>query len=158
MRRTMKNSRAQGFTLLELLVVLVVLALVAAASYPSMSRAAAALHLRTAGRDVVNTFRYARQKAVTEQIRMKVTVDREKQQLVMSADLEDEGRTYLLPKDVKIQRVALAGNEIMGGPMVVRFLPNGSCDNSELLLQADKGAWIKVFTDPITGGARMEWN
>jgi len=156
MKPYMRRLRNQGFTLLELMIVVLVLALVLAVSYPSLSRGSTALHLRATGRDVLNTFRYAREKAVTEQTRMKVVVDREKQQLMLTDYFGDGVRTYLLPKDIKIQRIALAGNEIMDSFMVVRFLPNGSCDNSEVLLQTDKGSSLKVLTDPITGGARIE--
>ena len=152
----MNGSRDTGFTLLELIVVMIIIGLVMAAAYPAISRGSIALQLRSTGRDVLNTFRYAREKAVTEQTRMKVLVDRDKQQLTLTDYFGDGARTYLLPKDIRIQRIALAGNEIAEGSMTVRFLPNGSCDSGEILLQADKGAWIKVSTDPITGGARMQ--
>ena len=72
------------------------------------------IHLRTTGRDVLNIFRYAREKAVTEQVGMRVTVDREKQRMVVSDDLGDGGRSYLMPKDVKISRLVLGGKEVTG--------------------------------------------
>jgi prepilin-type N-terminal cleavage/methylation domain-containing protein len=152
----MNGSRESGFTLLELIIVMVIIGLVMAISYPSIMRGSTALHLRSTGRDVLNTFRYAREKAVTEQIRMKVLVDRDKQQLILTDYFGDGARTYVLPQDIKIKRIALAGDEIADSSMIVRFLPNGSCDTSVVLLQAERGAWIKVFTDPLAGGARME--
>ena len=79
----MNRATDQGFTLLELLIVVLVVVLVLAVSYPSLSRGSASLHLRTTGRDVLNIFRYAREKAVTEQIGMRVTADREKQRMVV---------------------------------------------------------------------------
>jgi general secretion pathway protein H len=152
----MHESRNRGFTLLELVIVMLIMAIVAALSYPSLSRGASTLHLRATGRDVINTFRFAREKAVTEQTGMHVVVDREKQQLVLTDYLGDGVRTYVMPQDVKIQRVALAGTEVTDSSMVVRFLPNGSCESSEILLQSDKGSWLQIATDPITGGARVE--
>ena len=101
----MNRARDKGFTLLELLIVVLVLVLVLAVSYPSLSRGSASVHLRTTGRDVLNIFRYAREKAVTEQVGMRVTADREKQRLVVADDLGDGGRFYLMPKDVKIERL-----------------------------------------------------
>jgi general secretion pathway protein H len=151
-----RYSQESGFTLLELLMVVLVIALALAVSYPSISRGSTALHLRATGRDVLNTLRYAREKAVTEQTGMKVTVDRQKQELVLSDDLGDGGRKYLPPNDVKIQRVALAGNEIVDGPMVIRFLPNGSSDRAEILLKSTAGSFLRIISDPITGGARIE--
>jgi prepilin-type N-terminal cleavage/methylation domain-containing protein len=153
----MKGSRDSGFTVLELILVLVIITMVMAVAYPSLSRGSTALRLRATGRDIMNTFRYAREKAVTEQIGIKVAVDREKQKLILSDYLGDGARTYLMPRDIKIQRIALGGNEIATDiGMIVRFLPNGSCDSAEVLLQNERGAWLRVVTDPITGGARME--
>jgi len=146
----------QGFTLLELLMVTLVIALVLAVSYPSLSRGSTALHLRATGRDVLNTFRYAREKAVTEQMGMRITVDRQKQELVLSDVLGDKSRKYVPPGDVKIQRIALGDSEVKEGPMVIRFLPNGSSDRAEILLRSDTGSFLRVITDSITGGARIE--
>jgi prepilin-type N-terminal cleavage/methylation domain-containing protein len=152
----MNNSGNQGFTLLELLIVILVVALVLAVSYPSLSKGSASIHLRTTGRDVLNTFRFAREKAVTEQIGMKVTVDRKNQRLVLANDLGDGSRTYAMPSDVKIHRMALGGREILEGSPAVRFLPNGSSDAVELLLKSDSGSILRIISDPIPGGARIE--
>jgi len=152
----MSTSRESGFTLLELLIVVVLMASVLAVSYPSLSRGSTALHLRAAGRDVLNTFRYAREKAVTEQTGMKIRVDRGKQALTLTDDFDDGSRTYVLPHDVKIQRVAQAGSEIPDGLLIIRFLPNGSSDSAEILLKSDTGAYLRIISDPITGGAHIE--
>ncbi len=146
----------QGFTLLELIMVVLIIALVLTVSIPSLSRGSASIHLRSTARDVLNTFRYAREKAVTEQVGMKVTVDREKQTLVLTDDLGDGSRTYTMPKDVKIQHIALGGTEIMQGPLTIRFLPNGSSESAEILLKSDSGSILRIVSDPITGGARIE--
>jgi general secretion pathway protein H len=153
----MRSSRCRGFTLLEMILVLVIITMVLAVSYPSLLRGSTALRLRATGRDIMNTFRYAREKAVTEQMGMKVAVDREKQKLILTDYLGDGARTYVMPRDIRIQRIALGGNEIVEDVgMIVRFLPNGSCDSAEVLLQNEKGAWLRVVTDPMTGGARVE--
>jgi prepilin-type N-terminal cleavage/methylation domain-containing protein len=152
----MNNYKSHGFTLLELLIVVLIIALVLAVSYPALSRGSIALHLRTTARDVLNTFRYAREKAVTEQTGMRVTVDKENQKLILANDLGDGSREYVLPHDVKIQRIALAGNAIEEGSMIVRFRPNGSSDKAEILLQSGTGSLLRIVSDPITGGARIE--
>jgi prepilin-type N-terminal cleavage/methylation domain-containing protein len=152
----MNKSGIQGFTLLELLIVLLVMTMVLAVSYPSLSRGSASIHLRATGRDILNTFRYAREKAVTEQVGMKVTVDREKQNLVLTNDLGDAPRTYAMPSDVKIDRIALGGKEIAEGPIVIRFLPNGSSDRAEMRLKSDRGSFLRVIADPLAGGAYIE--
>ena len=152
----MKSAGDRGFTLLELMIVVLVIALVLAVSYPSLSRGSSAIRLRSTGRDVLNTLRYAREKAVTEQIGMKVALDREKQVLMLTNDLGEGSRSYKMPDDVKIHRVALGGNEILEGPVSIRFLPNGSSDRIEVLLKSDSGSFLRIISDPITGGARIE--
>jgi general secretion pathway protein H len=150
------NKGERGFTLLELMVALAIISLVMAVSYAALRGGSRTLHLKTTGRDVLNTFRYAREKAVTEQTGTRVVIDREKQELILTNSLGEAERNYPMPKDIKITRVAMAGNEIGNGPAVIRFLPNGSCDSGEVLLQVENGPKLRIFTDPITGGARME--
>lgn len=152
----MKLCQDRGFTLLELLIVVVLLALAFSLSYPSLSRGSTALHLRATGRDILGTFRYAREKAVTEQAGMVLTVDRKKQTLVLSDSFREGNRKYNLPKDVRIQSIALGGTEVSEGPLVVRFLPNGSSDNAEIVLKSNTGGILRIVSDPITGGARIE--
>jgi prepilin-type N-terminal cleavage/methylation domain-containing protein len=152
----MNGSGNKGFTLLELLIVVLVIVLVLAVTYPSLSRGSSSVHLRTTGRDVLNIFRYAREKAVTEQVGMRVTADREKQRIVVSDDLGDGGRFYLMPRDVKMEGLTLGGKEIADASMVIRFLPNGSSDRGEVHLKSEAGSHLRIICDPLAGGARIE--
>jgi prepilin-type N-terminal cleavage/methylation domain-containing protein len=152
----MRRIANDGFTLLELVIVVLIIALVMTVAYPSLSRGAASIHLRATGRDVLSTFRYAREKAVTEQIGMKVTVDLENQKLTLADFIGDGSRSYAMPRDVKIKRMALGGSEVTKGTMSVRFLPNGSSESAEILLRSDYGSSLRIISDPITGGARIE--
>jgi general secretion pathway protein H len=158
----MKKAQDSGFTLLELIVVVLVIALTLGVAYPSLTRGSASLHLRSCSRDVLNTFRHAREKAITEQTGMIVTVDRAvvvdnktEQMLILSNSVGDVIGTYTMPKDVHISRIALAGTEIVDGPMDVRFLANGSADEAEVLLRSDYGSQLKVVSDSTTGGGRI---
>jgi prepilin-type N-terminal cleavage/methylation domain-containing protein len=149
------NGSQKGFTLVEVIITLLVITLVLAVSYPSLSRATTALSLRTTGRDILNTLRYARQKAVTEQTGMQVTVDRENQVVRLTNDLGEGNRVYILPDNVRIQRVFMGGSETSEGVSTVRFLPNGSSDNVEILLESRNGSYLRIVSDPLTGGATI---
>ena len=148
----MKHSQ-KGFTLVEVIITLLVIALAVAISIPSVSRGTAVLSLRTTARDILNTLRYARQKAVTEQMGMQVTVDQENQMVRVTNDLGEGNRAYILPDNVMIRNVALGGIETSEGASTVHFLPNGSSDNVEILLESKNGSYVKIISDPITGGA-----
>lgn len=147
------NSTQKGFTLLEIIITLLVIALILAVSFPSLSRGTTALSLRTTGRDVLNTFRYARQKAVTEQTGMRVTVDQENQTVRLANDFGEGTRVYTLPDNVRIQSVLLGNIVSADAVATVRFLPNGSSDSVEVILESKNGAYLRVISDPISGGA-----
>ncbi len=150
-----KRRANDGFTLLELIMVVLVMALVLAVSYPTLSRGSASLRLRGVGRDILSTFRYAREKAITEQQGVQLLASRESGKLVLADEFGEGNRTYTLPADVGIQRLSLAGRVITDGPLVVRFSPNGSSDAAEILVRSASGASLRVVSDPITGGARI---
>lgn len=152
----MSRSHDPGFTLLELMVVVLVISLAMGLAYPALSRSTSAIHLRATARDILNTFRYAREKAVTEQTGMRVAVYRDMQELVLTDDFGAGNRRYVLPRDVRIERIRLSGAEVTEGPLLVRFIPNGSSDDAEVLLKSRTGSYLRVLTDPITGGARVE--
>jgi prepilin-type N-terminal cleavage/methylation domain-containing protein len=150
-----KRPRNSGFTLLELVMVILIMGLVLAVTYPALSRGSASIHLRAVGRNILSTFRYAREKAITEQRGMQLVASRETQSLVLSDEFGEGSRSYTLPADVKIEGLSLAGQAIPEGPLVVRFLPNGSSDSAEILVQSKAGGDLRIVSDPITGGARI---
>jgi len=151
---TAEIRRERGFTLLELLVVILIIGFVIAVSVPSLSRGTAAVELRTAGRDVVNCLRYAREKAITEQVGIQVAVDRESRKVLLLAEAGQGVRSYVLPESVHFGRLALTDGEGLD-TLNLRFLPNGSSERAEIELRSRTGAQLWLVTDPITGGARI---
>ena len=151
-----RQERTDGFSLLEVVIVVLIMSLALAVTYPIMSRGTTSLHLRASGRDLLNLMRYAREKAITEQTGMMMVADRDTRKITLT-DVMGQGVHFVqLPKDVRIQKLALDGQEVTDGPLLIHFLSNGSSENAEVQLVADNGAVLKVFTDPITGGARIQ--
>ena len=146
----------KGFTLLEIIITLTVITLVLAVSYPSLSRGTTALSLRTTGRDILSIMRYAREKAVTEQTGMRVVVDQDNQSVLMINDSDNSTRTYWLPENVKIHGVVVEGAESDSGISSIRFLPNGSSNAAQILIESTTGGFIKIVSDPITGVASIQ--
>ncbi len=145
-----------GFSLLEVVIVILIMSLAMAVTYPVMSRGSTSLHLRASGRDLLNLMRYAREKAITEQTGMMMVADPSTNRITLTDVMGQGAHSLILPKDVRIQRLSLNGMEVTNGPLLVRFLTNGSSENAEVQLRADNGAVLRVFTDPITGGARIQ--
>jgi|WetSurMetagenome_2_1015567.scaffolds.fasta_scaffold821435_2 general secretion pathway protein H len=154
----MNKAHDQGFTLLELIVVVLLIALALGVVYPSMTRGNASLHLKSCGRDVLNVFRYAREKAVTDQTGTIVAIDKDQQIMELYTTAGDQiGKSFQMPSDVQITRFALGGNEVVDSNLIlVRFLANGSADEAEVLLKSKYGAQLKVVSDPMRGGGHIE--
>ena len=151
------SSDQDGFTLLELIVVTLIIALILGVSFPSLERGSSILNLQTASRDVLNTFRFAREKAVSEQTTMLLIVDRGERRLELANVLGEPMRAYTLPKGVNIQRMMRAGNEVKDEVMTVRFAPNGNLENVGIRLATDSGSRrMQIISDPLGGGARVE--
>jgi general secretion pathway protein H len=146
----------KGFTLLEIIITLTVITLVLAISYPSLSRGTTALSLRATSRDILSILRYAREKAVSEQTSMRVVVDQDNQSVMMINDVDNNTRTYRLPEKVKIHSVVVEGVEADSGISTMRFLPNGSSNALEILIESQTGAFMKIVSDPITGVASIQ--
>ncbi len=151
-----KSERTDGFSLLEVVIVVLIMSLALAVSYPLMSRGSTSLRLRASGRDLLNLMRYAREKAITEQTAMIMLADRSASKFTLTDVAGQGAHALVLPKDVRIQRLSLEGQEVTDGPLLIHFLSNGSCEPAEVLLVADNGSVLRVFTDPITGGARIQ--
>jgi prepilin-type N-terminal cleavage/methylation domain-containing protein len=163
----MNKAQDSGFTLLELIVVMLIIALTIGLTFPSLTHGSASLHLKSCSRDVLNIFRYAREKAIMNQTGMMVTVDTAQQMqdgtirqvLTLTNNLGDIiDSPYILPNDVHIARIALAGNEITNGSMTVRFIANGSADEAGVLLKSEYGSQLEVISDSTTGGGRIVSN
>jgi general secretion pathway protein H len=151
-----KDTVERGFTLIELILVIFIVVAAIAVVFPSFRRATAAFDLRATGRDLLGVLRYAREHAITEQKEMKVVIDKEAQNAVVSDAVGDGSRTFTMPKDVEIQLIALYGEPVLQGPLIIRFLPNGSSEQATILLKGKTGAQLQVVTDPITGGSRIQ--
>src|SRR5206468_7818951 len=98
-----------GFTLLELLVVLLLIGLLTALVFPSIGRGMGALGLKTSSRDIVATLRLARSKAITEQKIYWVSFDLEKNQVELSSDDRRYQKFFQLPEGITMAKVASAG-------------------------------------------------
>ncbi|HMP90003.1 MAG TPA: prepilin-type N-terminal cleavage/methylation domain-containing protein [Kiritimatiellia bacterium] len=75
-----KNGR-RGFTLIEVLVVVVIAALAAGIALPGFIRTMRGAQLRTASRTVLMAHKYARSTAVLRQVPMAILLDRETSEL-----------------------------------------------------------------------------
>jgi len=138
--------RSEGFTLMELIVVLAILVAVAALAAPSFSRTVASARLRSAASDVRTSLARARALAVASARERTVAFDLSRGEFGV-----DNEAVRILPETIRLGAV-LPGEERQGrGNVRVRFFPDGSGDEAEISVTAEDGGTLRVTVDPLTG-------
>jgi general secretion pathway protein H len=157
-RKKPERSAVGGFTLLELLVVLVLISLLTALVFPSMGRGIAALRLKTGSRDIAATLRLARSKAINEQKIYWVGFDLERNQVELSSDDQRYQKFFQLPEGITISKVTSAGAEVLRGQQTFQyyFEPNGMAQAFEVQLRNGRGQGMKILQNPFVRSPRLE--
>ena len=138
--------RSEGFTFVELIVVLAILAAVAALVAPSFSRTVASARLRSAASEVRTSLARGRALAVAAAKERAVAFDLSRGEFGV-----DNEAVRLLPETIHLGAV-LPGEERKGrGNVRIRFFPDGSGDEAEISVTAEDGGTLRVTVDPITG-------
>ena len=174
-------SRAAGFTLLELVVVLFILALAGALVAPGFSRSFGQLRLRAATRDIAALLRFARARAIASQGVLEVVLDRQTNTYWLRgpswiieslsgidrvAAPEDpsqpwqaqmgQARVRPLPAGVTLKSVVLGtgplGEDERGA---IAFFPQGSSTGGEVWVSDEKGSGYRIVVDPAVGLVRI---
>lgn len=86
----MKNKRfktAAGFTLMEMMIVVVIIAVLAAMAGPTFSRYIPRMKLKSDAREKVNYLRQARSKAITDNCQYGVFFDNDRGQIIYFKDI-----------------------------------------------------------------------
>ncbi len=140
--------RGAGFTLIEMLVVLMVLGLVAglvATRGPIRSRG---LDLRATAADLAETLRLARAQAIATNRVVQVMVDAEAHVVVAP-----DGRVHPLPADIRMALLGLLG-PVQGPRMPIRFAPDGSSTGGAVEISAD-AMRLRVGAQWLSGQVRI---
>jgi len=138
--------RNKGFTFVELIVVLAILAGLAALVAPSFSRTVASARLRTAASDVRSTFARARALAVASARERSAVFDLSRGEIGV-----DNEAVRLLPETIRLEVVLPGGDRRDRGSVRFRFFPDVGGDEAEISVTAQDGGALRVTVDPLTG-------
>jgi len=144
------GRRAAGFTLVELLVVLVIAALALSLVGTSISRNISGAEMRTAARKVAASLRYTRTQAILSKSEQVFLVDTEKRTF-KAADRETEELPEGMNVELNTARSELT-SESAGG---IRFYPDGGSTGGNVRLEAN-GRVYQVNVTWLTGEASLE--
>jgi type II secretion system protein H len=161
----MKN---RGFTLIELVIVLILLSLSVALVTPSLSRFSKRVELKTAAQKTSGILRYFRSESIQKGIVHQVLFDSESREVRVRAleTEEKEGKKkeetsptekrYILPRGIQMKELKIPSPETPSDLPAIEFYPNGGSNGGSVLLDTadQKGFRIKVHF--LTGMVEVE--
>ena len=134
-----------GFTLLELLAVLLILALIAVIVVPSLG-GGASVELKSAARSLAAGLRQTRNQALNDNRPAILALDVDKREF----ELPGEGRVRRLPERVDIVLFTARSEQLGEHRAAIRFFPDGSSTGGRITLSID-GMRYLVDVDWLTG-------
>jgi general secretion pathway protein H len=147
---TGEQEFVRGFTLLELVVVLIVMALVAVVATPSLMGQLGSVQARAAAREVAAALRQARSDAIGANVDLAFAVDTDAHTYAI------EGRApHRLPTDLAISLFTAESERLSSTAGAIRFFPDGSSTGGEIALASSAGTSV-VRVEWLTGQIRIE--
>lgn len=173
--------RRAGFTLLELIVVLFILALATALVAPRFTSSFGQLRLKAAARDVAALCRFARTQAITNQAVLEVVLDRQTneywlrgpewvvsrlggiEQVATAENPEQpwqvrwrQARVRSLPPGVTLKMVVIDLGPLREDERgAIAFFPQGGSTGGEVWLSDEKGRGYRIVVDQSIGLVRV---
>jgi general secretion pathway protein H len=136
---------SEGFTLVEMVVVLFVLAIASAISLPTIGRGLETLKIRSEAQGIVAFFRYGRQQAITTHRPQTIAVDPAGGRLSIT---EEGAETPRLTRQIS------ASIRVIADPPTqtqVTFSPEGFSNGGNFLLEGPGGRSYRISINPMTG-------
>lgn len=148
-RRITARGSCDGFTVLEMLVALVVMAIVAAIAWPRVTAPSPSLSVRTAALRLASEFRSARADAMSSGMARAVTIDLGRRTFWSGAD----GAKRRIAAPLRLQA---EGPLAWAAPQQVQvlFRPDGSSSGATLRLSA-RAMRASVHVDWLTGATSV---
>jgi general secretion pathway protein H len=165
------RSRREGFTLIELIIVLVILSVITALVAPRLIQSLSRINVEATARRVASALRLARSLAVTEKVPYLAMFDMNADMLTVvsyeqareerdspepKTDPAGEPRVYMLTDGIHLKKgVALNGETITTGTFQMAFFPGGGASGGEVVLGDDEGRYFSVAVDRIVGSVKI---
>lgn len=142
--------RQQGFTLLELIVVLVLVAAVVAIGASAISRKLPGQRLRESARELAAQLRYTRAQAIASGESKLFTLDARTREWQAGAQRHGQ-----LAKDIDIVATGARNEQQREGMAAVRFFPEGAATGGRFRLSHGDAAW-QVDVQWLTGEVSLQ--
>jgi general secretion pathway protein H len=144
-----RKRAAAGFSIIEMVVVVVLIAAVVAIGASAMSRQLPGQRLRESARELAAQLRFTRAQAIASGKSQLFTLDANTRE--WRAGDKRDGR---LARDIQIVATGARNEAQREGVAAVRFFPEGAATGGRFLLSHGKAAW-QVDVEWLTGEVRV---
>lgn len=144
-------ARHRGFTLLEVLVVLALLAMIYSLVPPMINIGGSTAELKAGARQVAAGLRKARSEAITRRTEATLTLDVEARNFRLSG----ENRPRSLPRQAEIGVFTSQGEVVDATRAAIRFYPDGSSTGGRVTLAMGERKFY-VDIDWLTGQVEIQ--
>jgi general secretion pathway protein H len=144
----------RGFTLVEMTVVLLIIAIGTALAIPMVEGGLDSREVRRAARQIASTMHYCRGEAIGLGVPQAMLIDVNEN----SVRTADWGRWAVLTERAVIEDIE-GGDEVADGIVQILCFPNGSTSGAEIVLAGRRDPRfnrLKVALDPLIGSVRVE--
>jgi general secretion pathway protein H len=142
--------RQHGFTLLELIVVLVLVAAMVAIGATAMARKLPGQRLQQSARELAAQLRFTRAQAIASGKSQLFTLDARSREWQAG-----DKRAGILGRDIAIVATGARNEQQREGVAAVRFFPEGSATGGRFVLSHGRAAW-QVDVQWLTGEVSMK--
>lgn len=126
-----RNSR--GFTIIELIVVLIIMVSMTALVGPNVFRGLSGIQLKSATRDIASALRFSRSEAIVTATESELVLNVEKNVYRVSS----REKIYRIPDSIQLKLVTAESEINDEGEGIIRFFPDGSSTGGRVTLVVD---------------------
>ena len=158
----------RGFSLLEMIIVLVLLSLCFALIAPSLSQFSKSVELKAAAKKVAAILRYYRSEAINRGKVYQVIFDSDLMQVKVQP-VETEGqeepekteatstpKAFALPAGVQMKELKIESTQYPSDLPAIEFYPNGGSNGGDIVLDTQSQKGYKIKVNFLTGTVVIE--
>ena len=161
------SSCSDGFTLIELMVVMLMITIILAVAIPRFDGGVLADPTKAVTRRMINTVRALRHYAVQQQQIQSLVIDLDKQRFWMASSAMDEKeiaaaeeKAYTLPDSVMFMEILFRNRDpVTSGKATILFYPAGYSDHMVVHFQNDDRERLSYVVEPLLPKVKLleEW-